>query len=132
MASSLRMSLDAVNGMANWLRKQVGGGKLRIYSGRQPSNADQAVTDQKVLVEFLVPNPAFEEADKGKLICRDIEPTRATGGGKATWYRVLTVASTPLWDGSVGESDCDMNISDVEIFAGAEISLEVWEHLVPR
>lgn len=132
MASSLRMSTVAVNGMADHLARRVNGGKLQICSGSQPSGADKTITDQTILVEFLLPNPAFGEAEKGKIVCHEIEPTRAVASGKATWYRVMTAAGAPLWDGSVGESGCDMNISDTEIFAGAEVSLEVWEHLVPR
>jgi len=127
------MSKAAVDGMANYLGRRVSGGKLRIYDGEQPANADRGTTGQILLVEFSpLPDPAFEEAEIGKLEGRELEPTRAAGTGKATWYRVLTNSGTPLWDGSVGKSDCDMNISDIEIFKGAEVSIEMWEHLVPR
>jgi len=126
------MSTTAVNGMADYLARLVNGGKLYICSGTQPSRADDAITDQKILVQFILPNPTFKKAEKGKLVCPNIEPTRATATGTATWYRVLSASGVPLWDGSVGKADCDMNISDVNIFAGAEMSLDMWEHLVPR
>ena len=133
MGSSLHLSETAVNGIANYLSRRINGGKLRIYNGDQPINADRKITSQILLVEFSpLPDPAFAEATDGKLVSREIEPTRAIETGKAMWYRILTANNTPLWDGSVGESDCDMNISDTNIFAGAEVSLEAWEHLVPK
>jgi len=132
MASSLHISNSAVNGMANYLARRVNGGKLRIYSGEQPVNADRNITDQVLLVEFSLPDPAFKDAEGGRLRCHDIKPSKATGTGEATWYRVLSGNDTPLWDGSVGKGDCDMNISETDIFAGAEVSFEMWEHLVPK
>ena len=50
MASSLHMSKAAVDGMANYLGRRVSGGKLRIYDGEQPANADRGTTGQILLV----------------------------------------------------------------------------------
>lgn len=115
-----KASLDAGCLLAN-------SGKLRVYTGTQPTDANTALGSQTLLGEFTMPSTAF-----GASIATGTAPNRAAvatagtiadivavGTGTATWFRLLkSDGTTVLMDGSVGTSGADLNLTDVTITTG--------------
>lgn len=115
-----KTSLDAGCLLAN-------SGKLRVYTGTQPTDANTALGSQTLLGEFTMPSTAF-----GASIATGTAPNRAAvatagtiadivavGTGTATWFRLLkSDGTTVLMDGSVGTSGADLNLTDVTITTG--------------
>ena len=114
-----------------------GAGKLRIYDGTQPTDADTAVGAQVKLAELTLGNPAFGAAADanpgGRATANAVTAdSSADATGTATWFRVVNNAGTTLWDGSVGTSGCDMNLNSVSITLGANVSISSWTFTVPE
>ena len=114
-----------------------GAGKLRIYDGTQPTDADTAIGAQVKLAELALGNPAFGAAADanpgGRATANAVTAdSSADATGTATWFRVVNNAGTTLWDGSVGTSGCDMNLNSVSITLGANVSISSWTFTVPE
>jgi len=78
-------------------------GKLRVYSGSQPSTGGAAVTTQTKLIEFTLNANAFPDAAAGILTAAAIAATVALATGTATWFRLLRAdGTTVVLDGAVG------------------------------
>lgn len=80
----------------------TGAGKLRIYDGTQPADADTAVGTQTLLAELTFTDPAAPAASGGVLTMSSItSDTSADATGTATWFRVVTSANAAVFDGDV-------------------------------
>jgi hypothetical protein len=134
MASLIRMSSEAVNAEADALRALANSGYLRIYDGGQPASANTAITTQAVLAELTMNTTAFAAAASGVITANSItSDTQANASGTATWYRVWkSDGVTPLWDGTVGTTSCDINLNSVAISSGAEVSISALTHTIPK
>jgi len=114
-----------------------GAGKLRIYDGTQPTDADTAIGAQVKLAELTLGNPAFGAAADanpgGRATANAVTAdTSADATGTATWFRVVNFSGVTLWDGSVGTSGADMNLNSVSITLGANVSISSWTFTVPE
>jgi len=115
-----------------------GAGKLRIYDGTQPTDADTAVGAQNKLAEITLANPAFGNAadanpgGRATALGVPIADTSADFGGTASWFRVVNNAGTTLWDGSVGTATSDLILNSVSISLGANVSISSWTFTVPE
>jgi hypothetical protein len=100
-------------------------GWIRLYSGLQPSTADEAVSSQVVLAELRFGNPAFGSASDGAAAANAIvEDSSANATGTATWFRCFqSDGTTPVFDGSVGTSNSNLVLNSVEITAGAQVDV---------
>jgi hypothetical protein len=115
--------------MLNTLTASAASGILRIYSGTQPTDADTAVGAQVVLAELTMGATAFGSATStastdsvltANAITAD---SSANATGTAAWFRLWDSAgTTPLVDGTVGTSGCDLTINSTAISAGAAVS----------
>jgi hypothetical protein len=118
--TAARAALDAVCVLAN-------AGKLRIYDGSQPTDANTAVGAQHLLAEFTMNATAFAASS-----CSGSAPTRvasavanaiadvtASATYTAAWFRLLkSDGTTAICDGTVGTSGCDLNLTDITITSG--------------
>ncbi len=107
-------------------------GKLRVYDGSQPTDANTAVGSQNLLGEFTFGATAFAAA-----ACSGSAPNRvavATANAiadteclytsTATWFRaVKSDGTTVVFDGTVGLSGCDLNLTDVTLTDGETMSV---------
>lgn len=107
-------------------------GKLRIYTGSQPTDANTAIGAQTLLGEFTMNATAFAAS-----VASGTAPTRsavatantiaditASGTGTAAWFRLLkSDGTTVLFDGTVGTSGCDLNLTDITITTGETMSV---------
>lgn len=110
-------ALDAVLDVLN-------GGKLRIYDGTQPTDADTALGAQVVLAELAL-NATFGAAASSatKTANAITSDTSADATGTATWFSLLTSANARVIDGSVGTSGANLNLNSVAISSGATVSV---------
>lgn len=96
-------------------------GLLRIYSGTRPAGPDTAVTDQDLLAEFDLADPAFGSASNG-VATLDADPdleTTGLGAGTATWWRLLDSEEHAIADGSItatgGGGDITLNTTTISV-----------------
>lgn len=119
-------------------------GVLRIYSGSQPTNPEDAVNGT-LLVEitqgagtFAAGSPdnglEFEDADDGVLSKSSDETWQGVGvsSGVAGWFRFVGNAtdngaastSLPRIDGNVGTSGADLNMQSTQINSGGTYTID--------
>lgn len=134
MAHNTKMSEASVNAQADRLAQLANNGFIRFYDGAQPASADDPLTDQNQLCELLLGSPAFGTASGGTIAANSITPDPdADDTGTATWFRVYeSDGVSALWDGSIGEANCDININSVAIQQHANVSLTSFSHTVAK
>jgi hypothetical protein len=120
-----KASLDAGCALAN-------AGKLRVYSGAQPTDANTAIAAQVLLGEFTMNATAFAAS-----VASGSAPTRsavatanaisnvvALATNTAAWFRLVkSDGTTVLFDGTVGISGCDLNLTDITLTTGETMSV---------
>lgn len=114
-----------------------GAGKLLIYDGSQPAGPDVDVTDQTLLAELTLSNPAFGNAEDanpgGRATANEITgDSSADESGTATWFRVVDGDGTAIIDGSVGTSDADLILGSVTVTQGVQVNITSWTVTVPE
>jgi len=127
-------------------------GVLRIYSGSQPSDADQAASGT-LLLEISESAGAFSAgafdnglefgtAASGAISKSTAETWQDTGiaAGTAGWFRLCAnptdagAASTslPRIDGSIGSSGADLNMSSTNIVVGSTYTIDTFTLTMPE
>jgi len=117
-----------------------GAGKVRIYDGSQPADADTAVSGQTLLAELTMSDPAFGNAvdatPGGRATANTItDDSSADAAGTAAWFRVVDSDNNARWDGDItttGVGTGDMLINSTSISAGAIISISSFTFTVPE
>lgn len=124
MPSSFNLSGPAAEAAADAVTARLNGGRLRIYAGNRPPDADSPAPGT-LLGELRFSRPAFGPARDGVAVALAIiEDGNARATGTATWFRALTASNEAVFDGSVGKSGADLNLGSVAIQAGARITIE--------
>jgi hypothetical protein len=120
-----RYSAEAANAAADALAAKLNSGYLRIYDGAKPATAETALTTQILLAELRFGATAFGAAVNGVATANAIvQDDSANAAGTATWFRaVKSDGTTAVLDGAVGTSGADLNLSSVNITAGAVIQV---------
>ena len=102
----------------------TGAGKLRIYDGTRPADADTAVGAQVLLAELTMNDPSAPAASGGVLTFNAITAdTDADASGTATWFRLVDSDNNAVLDGDVGTSGSDLNLNSVSISAGQQVAV---------
>jgi hypothetical protein len=109
---------DAVCARAN-------NGRLRIYGGTPPADANAALSGNTVLADLTMAATAFAAAANGVATANAITAdSSADGTGTATFFRVLESDLTAVvFQGSVGTSGAELNLSSVSVIAGGPVSV---------
>jgi hypothetical protein len=134
----MNISYASANAAANAIGAlcDVGGaGKLIIYDGSQPANADTAVSTQSPLATFTLGATAFGAASNGVKTANSIGAVTAGNSGTAAWFRVTNYnGASVLWDGTVGATGGteDLILSSTTITAGGSVSITSWTYTQPR
>lgn len=90
-------------------------GLLRIYDGSRPATGGTATT---LLAEPALSATSAPGASSGVLTLNAItQDSSANATGTATWFRVVTSGGTAVFDGSVGTSGADLNLTTTSIVA---------------
>jgi len=117
MALNTKISDATANASADAACALANSGKLRIYSGAQPVDANTAIGAQVLLAELVMDSTAFGAASAGVATANTITgEDDAPATGVASWFRMFkSDGTTALWDGSVGTSGCDLNLPTTSI-----------------
>lgn len=113
------------NPMLNAITSAVGAsGLLRIYDGVRPATGGTATT----LLAELTGNATFAPAaSSGVLTLNAItQDSSADASGTATWFRWVTSGATFCFDGNVGTSGSDLNLTTTTIVATQPVSVTSW------
>lgn len=123
----------ATNMINSGLGTPASSGKLRIYTGTQPSTGGGALSGNTLLVEFALPSGVFPSATNGVLTAGTIPTAVASNTGTATWFRVFqSDGTTALVDGTVGTSGADLNLASVTITTGDTIAITSFTITMPQ
>lgn len=97
---------------------------LRVYTGSQPLNADDAATGT-LLLTFTLPKPAFDAPSNGTMSFDIIPPIigTASAAGTVGWARLVSSDGVAVLDGSVGSANADFIISSTELTVGHSVVL---------
>lgn len=109
---------DAVTARAN-------GGRLRIYDGTAPANAEAALSGNTLLADLTLSATAFAPAVNGVATANAItgDPS-ADNSGTATFFRVLESDLTAVvYQGTAGISGAELNLSSVTVIANGPVSV---------
>lgn len=131
MASNLKYSVAAKNaklgstGLAAYIGTSA---VLNLYSGTQPANPDTALSGNTLLVTLVCNAAAFGTAASGVLTANAIgSGTGAVGAGAGTtasFFRLFkSDGTTPVMDGTVGTSGCDLNLNNASIAQNQTVSV---------
>jgi hypothetical protein len=102
-------------------------GKLRVYDGTQPSDADTAIGAQVLLADLALSATAFAAASAGSAAADTITAdSSANATGTATWGALLTSANVRKFDFSVGTSGANLNLNTVSIVSGASVAVSAF------
>lgn len=115
--------------MLDSITSSAASGKLRIYSGSQPADADASIGAATLLAELTMNATAFGSATStastnSVLTANAItQDSSADATGTAAWFRLWqSNGTTPILDGTVGTSGTDLIINSTAISAGAAVS----------
>lgn len=118
--------LEALDALLN------SGGKIELYSGAQPADANTAITSQVLLATVTFGSTAFgTPVASGSAGSRTVTATAnaltsgaAVATGTAAWFRAYeSDGVTVVMDGTVGTSGCDLNIATTAIVAAATVAI---------
>lgn len=139
MALATRISNAAAIAACNAITALLGtAGKIRIYSGTQPTDPDTGLSGNTLLAELALSNPAFPTAvdNTGKATATANTITAdssADATGTATWFRAVTSGNVAVIDGSAGiGSSFDLNLNSDSITIGGNVSISGWTFTVPE
>lgn len=129
MALNPKVSAARRAAMLDTITSSAASGKLRIYSGTQPADADAAIGAGTLLAELTMNATAFGSATStastnSVLTANAItSDSSADATGTAAWFRLWqSNGTTPILDGTVGTSGTDAIINSVSIVVGAAVS----------
>lgn len=99
-------------------------GSLRIYSGTAPANIDAALGGAVLLATLPLSATAFGAASSGVATANAITSATAAASGTASFFRVLeSDGVTGVYQGTVGTTGAELNLSTVSILAGGTVSV---------
>jgi hypothetical protein len=124
MALTPKLSNAAATLAADAVLATLNSGFLDIYDGAQPAGPDTAVTTQVKLARLTLNATAFAAAVNGVAVANAIgSDSSADATGTASWFRALTSAGVAVFDGSVGTSGANLNLSSTSIIATGAVAV---------
>lgn len=124
MAASLAQL--AANAMADALTTYVGStGKIIIYDGDVPANADASLSSNTALATFTLGSSAFGSASSGTISLSGVPLTVAADAtGTASFFRITkSDGTTVVAQGSVGTSGAQLNLNTVAITEDVNVTI---------
>jgi len=133
MALNTQMANAGVNAEADALARQLDTGWCRLYDGTQPATGDTALTGN-ILAELRFGVTSAPAAVAGVLTFNALTgDTAANATGTATHFRTFkSDGTTPVMDGSVGTSGCNLNLNTAAIVANAQVDITGFTHTVTK
>jgi len=124
MANNLNYKVSVRNARLDAIISAIGSsGKLKIYAGSQPTDADTALSGQTLLASLALSATAAPASSGGVLTFNSItNDSSADATGTAAWFTLTTSGDVRVVDGTVGTSGTDMIIDNTSISAGQVVS----------
>lgn len=131
MSTTISLTTTEQNTILDSLSDRMDSGKLRIYAGTVPADADAALSGNTLLAECTLSATSFNAAASGSMTANTVTgDTSNNASGTATFYRVIDNASPEavVVQGTVGTtgSGASMTLSDVNIVAGGTFDVDSW------
>lgn len=103
-------------------------GRVRIYSGTEPADADAALSGNVLLADLAMSDPAFPsptDTNPGARVVANAvtDDTSADATGTATFFRLVDSDGTAVVQGSAGTSGTDMILDSASITAGQTVGV---------
>jgi hypothetical protein len=132
--SNTRLSVAARNAANDACTARVNGGRLRIYSGTQPTNPDTALGAQVLLADLALSATAAAASSGGVSTFNTItSDSSADATGTASWFSLTNAAGTVReFDGDVGVGGgFNLQLATTSIVAGAIVSVTSLTYTTP-
>ena len=134
--ANFRIADTTRNAMANAIRDAIDGGAgpgtIKIYSGTQPADADDALGAQVLLATLTFADPCAPGAASGVLTFSAIvEDTQADATNTATWARIQSSAGTNVFDCDVNTAGATINLNTVSIVANGPVRMNSGSITIP-
>ena len=98
-------------------------GRLRIYDGTPPANANTALSGNNLLADLPLSATFAPAASGGVLTASAITTTNAALTGTASFFRLTTSGGAAVIQGSMGLSGQDLNMNTLSIVAGGPVAV---------
>lgn len=122
---AISLAVARKNEMLTALIDNCNSGKLRIYSGSVPANADASLGAAVLLAELTMNATSFGAASGGTITANSITAdTSADATGTASFFRIYeSDGTTVVYQGTVGTSGADLNLNSTSINAGVQVQV---------
>jgi hypothetical protein len=117
--NNCKLSVEASNVATQAVTAMLDGGYIEMFAGSQPAGPNEKPIRGIKVCRIALSSPAFGKASNGEAQSRKtLESDPAEADGRVEWFRAYKRDGTPVMDGSVGLSGCDLNINDTQIKTG--------------
>ena len=123
MAHGVIFSLDGQSRRADSWGALFNSGHIDVFSGTKPAGPTSTATDNVKLFDLTYGAGAFATAVSGVITANAMSAGTVTATGTATWFRAYMSSSTAMWDGTVGNSGCDLNLDNLTATAGTVVTV---------
>ena len=112
---------------ANLLAGWLAGGKLRLYTESRPASADTAISNQTLLAEYSLPDPAGTVSN-GVLTGPALSSALVLADGSAAWARAVDSSGVTVLDLDVGlaGSGASVIIDSLSLVTGGLVAVQSW------
>jgi hypothetical protein len=116
-----------VDAAVDGLDAGAGAATIKIYTGSQPADADDAASGT-LLVTITMSDPAFGAGSAGVATADNTPALSAVAGasGTAGWFRAADSNDTNRIDGDVGEGSGTLNLDNTDIASGQTVTITSW------
>jgi hypothetical protein len=122
----------AADGVVDRLDAGAAAGTLKIYTGAQPADADDAATGT-LLVTLTFSDPAFGASSGGTATAGVITSGTAVATGTAGWFRCADSDGVTVFDGDItaGGGGGDIELSSMSITTGDTVGVSSLTYTPP-
>ena len=129
MANGFFVTNAVAQGMLNstGLAEAIGAnGKLNIYSGTAPANADATNSGTLLAALTLAASPFSGFTDTGsagRATLGTVSSATASATGTASFFRITTSGGTVIAQGTVATSSADLVLNSIAITSGSTVAV---------
>lgn len=130
---SAALSARGRSAACNGLTVALDGGRLRLYAGPRPASPDTAPDASTLLVDLVLPSPAFGLAINGVAHAQPIGAGMVIVAGRPSWFRAVDASGVAVIDGDVGArgSGAECTLAHLDLVAGQFCAVDRWTHSQP-
>ena len=105
----------------------AGAGIIYLYNGVRPATG-AAITTEVLVAELVFSDPSFPASSDGSITANAItSDASADTTATATWFRVVDSDLNFIFDGSIGLSNSDLNLNNINVVLGVIVSITLFK-----